>query len=741
MDAYRNPIARGGDFADPFVLRHDGRYYLYCTNPDIRCWSSADLVQWRLEGPAIAEDEFPGLVPFAPEVVYADGAFYMYTSPSGHGHYVLRADSPTGPFRRISDNVGHAIDGNVLIDDDGRWYFYWAGDEGIWGCEMGSPAEFGEPVLTGVHMNGWTEGPFVSKRDGRYHMTLTGNHYLSAGYRIDAAWSRHPLQGWVADPLNPVLISTEGARVGLGHSSSVRGPDLVSTYLVYHNLNPDESRDLDLDRQVWSGRSLQVLGPSASAPLPAAPDFRCDWSRESSAGWQVRNGELEILDGTALLTGRRGRAVWETATTTGTFTAEVNLTASRETSAYGVSLEAADGRSSLALRIDRDTHAISAVDSEKDAILGSAPLPRSFAHDALHCWFLISTGDEMRLFLDGRMQLSLPFRIASGSAIAVLCADGAVRIGHCALSGTIAIDADRAAVKPVPGRFWAALAPDAPTVADDAGDPRGLSVPLGPETSLSYDLHVHDLAEAAVLISGDFAAGDALEVCVDDGEEREILVDEATVVVSAPIELPRRRHALRIRGRRGTPSAALVAISPRPANSEWRTAGARLEGYGKLILDPALRLDFTLSASLSLTFGSPGSHGDLILRASQLAEGGAGDDSRLGIDFLLGYSVQLHADRVVLARHDYDERVLAVREMPINGSAGLSLTVRVAGGGIRIDLEGAEPIRVQDPFPHLLGGVGIRTSDAGLRIESLEIAPIPSDRAAKAAAPTAKERS
>ncbi|MGN6502601.1 MAG: family 43 glycosylhydrolase, partial [Pseudolysinimonas sp.] len=139
MSVYRNPIARAGDFADPFVLRHDGRYYLYCTNPDVRCWSSDDLVHWRPEGPTIAADTFPDLVPFAPEVVYADGAFFMYTSPSGHGHIVLRSDSPTGPFVPVSGNVGHAIDGNVLIDDNGRWYFYWAGDEGIWGCEMPSP--------------------------------------------------------------------------------------------------------------------------------------------------------------------------------------------------------------------------------------------------------------------------------------------------------------------------------------------------------------------------------------------------------------------------------------------------------------------------------------------------------------------------------------------------------------------------------------------------------------------------
>jgi beta-xylosidase len=247
---YHNPIARDGDFADPFVLRHDGRYYLYATNPDVRCWTSDDLLHWQPEGPTIAPDVFPGLVPFAPEVVYADGAFFMYTSPSGHGHVVLRADQPTGPFSPITGNVGHAIDGNVFIDDDGLRYFYWAGDEGIWGCVMPSSTEFGEPVFTGIHMNGWTEGPFVSKRNGIYQMTLTGNHYLSSGYRIDAAASDHPLKGYRPAALNPILVGADGPATGLGHSSTVTGPDLVSTWIVYHNLNLDASRDLDIDRQV-----------------------------------------------------------------------------------------------------------------------------------------------------------------------------------------------------------------------------------------------------------------------------------------------------------------------------------------------------------------------------------------------------------------------------------------------------------------------------------------------------------
>lgn len=193
METYRNPIQKHGDFADPFALRFNGRYYLYCTNPDVRCWESTDLVHWQLCGAAVPETEFPGLVPFAPEVVYDNGWFYLYTSPHGFGHYVLRSEAPTGPFHKITPNIGHAIDFSVFIDEDGQWYAYWADDGGILGCRMNSPSEFGEPQYIGAFLHGWTEGPFVVKRDGKYHLTYTGNHFLSKGYRIHGASAEHPL--------------------------------------------------------------------------------------------------------------------------------------------------------------------------------------------------------------------------------------------------------------------------------------------------------------------------------------------------------------------------------------------------------------------------------------------------------------------------------------------------------------------------------------------------------------------
>ena len=660
MTTYNNPIQRAGDFADPFVLRHDGVYYLYCTNPDVRCWSSRDLIEWQLEGPTIEPDAFPGLVPFAPEVVYSNGTFYMYTSPSGHGHFVLSSDSPTGPFRAISGNVGHAIDGNVFIDDDGRWYFYWAGDEGIWGCEMASPIDFGEPVLTGITMHGWTEGPFVSKRDGVYTMTLTGNHYLSPGYRIDAAYSDNPLTGFRPDALNPILIGADGPNTGLGHSSSVTGPDLVSTYLIYHNLNPDESRDLDIDRQLWSGSSIQVLGPTTSAPAPAPPEVS-------------------------------GDAVWDVALPA-SFTAELNLTAGDGD--YGVSLGA------LELRVD-----VAA------GTLASAALPAGFRHEALHCWRLVSDGDQLQVFLDGRLQVSMRDDVTAASRLGLF---GSLHVGHVAVTRGTAQQADREAAKPVPGRFWAVLG-----TGTARREPHG--VRLMPGAVAAYDIFVQQSGPSGVYLAGEFAAGDALVVDLD-GQRHDVRVDRRSGLISIPVDLDALGGRLTLAGVAGDPLVSLVTVAPRPLPTSVTVTDVGASGVGKRLLTGVVD-DATISATVSFAPKSADAHADLIFRASQLSEGGEGDDSVLGFNFLLGYSVQLHADRVVLARHDYDELVLGEARVSVDPARAHQLVVRARGSAIAVELDGAEVISVDDVLPHALGGVGIRTHNAFLQLERMQVEP------------------
>jgi hypothetical protein len=619
----------------------------------------------------------------------------MYTSPSGHGHHVLRADTPIGPFRVITDNVGHAIDGNVLIDDDGRWYFYWAGDEGIWGCEMSSPTEFGEPVFTGVHMNGWTEGPFVTRRGDGYVMTLTGNHYLSRGYRIDAAHSDDPLRGWRSDPLNPVLVSAEGATTGLGHSSSVRGPDLVSTYLVFHNLNPDASRDLDIDRQVANGRTIQVLGPSTSAPVPAAPD----------AVW---TGELSPPLGPIVTT-------------------ELNVTPAAGTDRYGLALEPLPGE--FAVRVDRAAGAV--VASAGGSELARAQLPPAFVHEALHCWRIIVAEGWLRLALDGRHQFAVPLEAPDGFRIRVL---GDVTVGHCAATASTEADSDRRAVVPVPGRFWATLSSGATELVREAADAVYDSVALAAGARLDYRVHLQRDLEPVVHLTGMFEAGDELAVSLDGQGGSVFHVTEAGRLVR--VTLPRATAAsgaadvvrtLTVEARAGHPVLTLVTVTDAGVAGQGaeRFGPVAASGFEKCVVTTEVYDDVTVIAEISVD-PRPGGHGDVLVRAREFSEGGEGDDARLGINFLLGYSVQLHADRVVLARHDYDEQVLAERSLAqtLDPVARHRLVVHAAGSHVTVELDGEPVLDVDDLLPHVIGGVGIRAVDADLDVHDLRITAV-----------------
>src|SRR5689334_986758 len=89
---YSNPIYPNY-FADPFVLKHENRYYAYGTGPavsegmQVPLLESRDLVHWESRGNALIP---PGGDAFrAPEVAYQDGKFYLYYSAhgiAGHDH-------------------------------------------------------------------------------------------------------------------------------------------------------------------------------------------------------------------------------------------------------------------------------------------------------------------------------------------------------------------------------------------------------------------------------------------------------------------------------------------------------------------------------------------------------------------------------------------------------------------------------------------------------------------------------
>src|SRR5690606_34730540 len=167
-------------------------------------------------------------------------------------------------FVKVTDNLGMSIDGSVFIDDDEQMYFTRANSGGIRIHQMTDMLNInaGSLILDNTNIGGWTEGSYILKRDGVYYMTYTGLHVASNGYRISYSTAEDVAslydRGVFSEGLNlPTLLETGNPDFqGLGHSSTVLGPDMDSHYLVYHNLNNSggPNRSLNIDRLIFNGK-------------------------------------------------------------------------------------------------------------------------------------------------------------------------------------------------------------------------------------------------------------------------------------------------------------------------------------------------------------------------------------------------------------------------------------------------------------------------------------------------------
>lgn len=107
--------------ADPSVLFHDGKWYLYPSCG--MAWVSEDFCSWRHE-PMNIDD-----VGYAPTIMAHRDKFYL--TASGHPTLYV-ADNPLGPWENVgtvTDPDGRPLpdfgDPMYFADDDGRVYLYW----------------------------------------------------------------------------------------------------------------------------------------------------------------------------------------------------------------------------------------------------------------------------------------------------------------------------------------------------------------------------------------------------------------------------------------------------------------------------------------------------------------------------------------------------------------------------------------------------------------------------------------
>ena len=259
------------DGGDPFLLEHNGTYYVYCTTENglpaftkehpffetckngedgIEVHISKNLVHWENGGYCLKKGDVLGTHGFwSPEVSFFRGKFYMVYSADEH-IAVAVSDSPTGPFKKLSDNwlrEKKSIDGHFLFDDDGSIYLYFADLEKgnrIMVAKMSDDLTRIEheykDVLISADEQPWemidcrvAEAPFVLKHNGLYYLSYSANHTKSKDYAVGYAVSERPTGPFKKYSGNPILHGFDDIA-GTGHHSFAPTGDSNKYICIYH---------------------------------------------------------------------------------------------------------------------------------------------------------------------------------------------------------------------------------------------------------------------------------------------------------------------------------------------------------------------------------------------------------------------------------------------------------------------------------------------------------------------------
>ncbi|WZL78936.1 family 43 glycosylhydrolase [Eubacteriales bacterium mix99] len=450
MKTYQNPLSLPRQdpeqgLGDPFVLRFNGRYYL-CPSPGgekqgVLLWESTDMVTWSFLG-NVAPDALLHHT-YAPEIFYYNGTFYLVGSPDGEGHYIFVSDSPGGPYRKLTGNLGQTIDGSMFADNDGSLYFYHAEYPSIYGHRM-DPDGTLHPgqELYGTSMGHWTEGPGVFLRGNKYYITMTGNHLHSRAYRVDYAYSNEGPLGPFRIPRNKTLLVNSAYEYGsLGHSSTVIGPDLDSYWIFYHSfrMEPKDAghgirrhgRFVHMDRMLFNGDELYVSGPGLSeTPVPELPDFY-GWADEETDS----NSRLFLHKDNLVLSAREMSPCG---------TAEITFSPGENGAAVFAWQDASNYHE--AVLSDGELRIFSVKNGSRSCLL-SAPLFEGFRQDVLHT--LRMEGDEENItFLVDRMRRGC---IPAISCTGRIGTKDALRTSYMAFTHHVHQSSDREHYQHIPG--------------------------------------------------------------------------------------------------------------------------------------------------------------------------------------------------------------------------------------------------------------------------------------------------
>lgn len=751
LDGYDENAWQGYGIGDPFVMRYNGKYYLYSSTKDwntgIKVWVSDDLVNWKYGG--YCSTDKATFSAYAPEVTYYNGKFYMYTSPAGKGHYVLEASNPFGPFKAVTDNLGNSIDGHVFIDDNGKWYFYHAAEGDIAVKEMSSPSDLSAPDLsTGVSVSGgWTEGPMVIKKDGVYYLTYCGNHVWSKGYRIKGAVGSSPLEFTdIADSV--LLLNTDNPFYGLGHSSTVLGPNMDTYYIVYHSFSRTGRRRMHVDALSLYGKDFTVLGPTSTPqPMPQMPQIYT-YSSELSEQFTYTNAKLGsgavILDAGGMMLTRED-------ITTDKYTAEINL------------YKMGDDTGMIFSYVDENNYGIASLDSKSQSLTviiyedgekafeQSVLLPKSFNTNydfkKLQSLSLKKDGDEYSFYFNGLFLKTFKFELREGKF--GINATNYATVGYTAVAFNSEGSSLKEHYKPIEGKIPAiTCTEDGQTynrygisyIVMKEGFIRNYKVNVGEAST--YDVEITYCSQANAILElykGGVCLGTVLlpsnEGAVSTATLRNVNLDEGFGVISFKLT----SGATNVLSYTFTKSSAVTKENI-PLNSYFYLDGTWKFNEDLLIIEASRKEELSNGKILygsegwgnyaietNITFCSQNRSAGIIIRGKNPSLGGAGNDSLAGRYFFQGYYICFDSEKGVLIYKVNYERgdEIASFNIQVENNVKHTLRVEAIDKTIKIYLNGELLGEFEDNYlPFLNGAFGFTGVSTSVIVDNLSVEPI-----------------
>lgn len=256
-----NPIVTDRFTADPAVLVHDGRLYMYTGHDEARgsemftmrewlAYSTSDMRNWTFHGPIMKATDFKWASKdaWASQVHKKNGKFWFYTAVEhdkthpGKAIGVAVSDRPTGPFvdakgsalvhNQMTPQGPHTwddIDPTVFTEGDGTSWLIWGNAKCYMARLKPNMIELDGPIRE-IDVPRFEEGPWIHKRGKLYYLT-----YAS----IDKTKSPDERIAYATAPAITGPWTFRGDLTGPGKNSFTIHPAIAKFkgkwYLFYHD--------------------------------------------------------------------------------------------------------------------------------------------------------------------------------------------------------------------------------------------------------------------------------------------------------------------------------------------------------------------------------------------------------------------------------------------------------------------------------------------------------------------------